>query len=341
MMPIRPDSDPEHWNCNLLASIKNAQAAEEAFIPQKRTSGMSKHEIYLLFSFGSFFLSWIRIQQPKLKRIYADPDSKPWTLPRPSHWYQTQANPNWLYRTFKSICGIYFLRIVSVEKHSSYPRDFPLRPSLQASRPPPPAQQYPSVSICTKPKRSVGTIKKNLWKNHTTNIVRPKQCSGSGSTCFWASRIRIHFLLASWRSMAKLEGSGSISQRRGSADPDLDPHQNVMEPKHWNEHWSNCRPVSTNTAIIKDYVRNVDDWIARLPAARYQGSSQFDFRSGTLDLGGLPPELQRKDSALQVKSKSNTNIRYTGTVPCAKNPTKIYNKKDRYYRGPWPGSSLY
>jgi hypothetical protein len=30
--------------------------------------------------------------------------------------------------------------------------------------------------------------------------------------------------------MVKLEGSGSISQRHGSADPD--PHQNVMDPQH-------------------------------------------------------------------------------------------------------------
>jgi hypothetical protein len=29
----------------------------------------------------------------------------------------------------------------------------------------------------------------------------------------------------------KIAGSGSISQRHGSADPD--PHQNVMDPKHW------------------------------------------------------------------------------------------------------------
>ncbi len=27
--------------------------------------------------------------------------------------------------------------------------------------------------------------------------------------------------------------SGSISQRHGSADPD--PHQNVMDPQHWQE----------------------------------------------------------------------------------------------------------
>ncbi len=29
--------------------------------------------------------------------------------------------------------------------------------------------------------------------------------------------------------MTKIEGSGSISQRHGSADPD--PHQNVMDPQ--------------------------------------------------------------------------------------------------------------
>ncbi len=38
-------------------------------------------------------------------------------------------------------------------------------------------------------------------------------------------------MLASWRSMIKIAGSGSISQRHGSADPD--PPQNVMDPQHW------------------------------------------------------------------------------------------------------------
>jgi hypothetical protein len=31
--------------------------------------------------------------------------------------------------------------------------------------------------------------------------------------------------------MTKIAGSGSISQRHGSADPD--PHQNVIDPQHW------------------------------------------------------------------------------------------------------------
>jgi hypothetical protein len=40
-------------------------------------------------------------------------------------------------------------------------------------------------------------------------------------------------------SMTKVAGSGSgfISQRHGSADPDLDPDppQNDMDPQHWME----------------------------------------------------------------------------------------------------------
>ncbi len=45
------------------------------------------------------------------------------------------------------------------------------------------------------------------------------------------------FLLASWRSMTKIAGSGSISQKHESADLDSDPnpHQNVMDTEHWKE----------------------------------------------------------------------------------------------------------
>ncbi len=38
-------------------------------------------------------------------------------------------------------------------------------------------------------------------------------------------------LLVSWRSMEKIAGSGSISHRHGSGDPD--PYQNVTDPQHW------------------------------------------------------------------------------------------------------------
>ncbi len=45
--------------------------------------------------------------------------------------------------------------------------------------------------------------------------------------------VKILFLLAPWRSMTKITGSGSISQRHGSADLDPDPYQDVMDPQHW------------------------------------------------------------------------------------------------------------
>ncbi len=46
--------------------------------------------------------------------------------------------------------------------------------------------------------------------------------------------LKISFLLESWRSMTKIAGSGSISQKHGSEDPDPDPPQNVMDPEHWS-----------------------------------------------------------------------------------------------------------
>jgi hypothetical protein len=33
-------------------------------------------------------------------------------------------------------------------------------------------------------------------------------------------------------SLTKITGSGSVSQRYGSADPD--PYQNVTDPQHWH-----------------------------------------------------------------------------------------------------------
>ncbi len=39
-------------------------------------------------------------------------------------------------------------------------------------------------------------------------------------------------------------GSGSISQRHGSADPGPDPHQNVMDLEHWSDHSSNSSEAS-------------------------------------------------------------------------------------------------
>jgi hypothetical protein len=43
--------------------------------------------------------------------------------------------------------------------------------------------------------------------------------------------------------MTKIEGSGSISQRRGSADPD--PRQDVLDPQHWS---CDVRSLASNAA---------------------------------------------------------------------------------------------
>jgi hypothetical protein len=53
--------------------------------------------------------------------------------------------------------------------------------------------------------------------------------------------------------MTKIAGSGSISQRHGSADPDPDPdpHQNVMDPQHWSKGFY-CPTVITS--YIKNFV---------------------------------------------------------------------------------------
>jgi hypothetical protein len=58
--------------------------------------------------------------------------------------------------------------------------------------------------------------------------------------------------------MTKIAGSGSISQRHGTADPD--PHQIVMDPEHWSLPLNEteeiisvtivtCRPLSHYTAF--------------------------------------------------------------------------------------------
>jgi hypothetical protein len=48
--------------------------------------------------------------------------------------------------------------------------------------------------------------------------------------------------------MTKIAGSGSgcesISQRHGSADPDPDPPQNVMDPQHCKQHFINYQYAS-------------------------------------------------------------------------------------------------
>jgi hypothetical protein len=57
--------------------------------------------------------------------------------------------------------------------------------------------------------------------------------------------------------MMKIEGSGSIRQRHGSADPDPDPHQNVMDPQH-------CWVLGTlhiSRVCIQTYRRLISGWM--------------------------------------------------------------------------------
>ncbi len=67
---------------------------------------------------------------------------------------------------------------------------------------------------------------------------------------------KICFLLASWRSMRKMAGSGfatgfaSISQRHGPADPD--PHQNVINPDYigLQTEWNIYRQLSYPSPLL-------------------------------------------------------------------------------------------
>jgi hypothetical protein len=55
--------------------------------------------------------------------------------------------------------------------------------------------------------------------------------------------------------MTKIAGSGSISERRGSAEPDPDPHQNVMDPQHCPEKWESGKAkniLSVNMGKFKN-----------------------------------------------------------------------------------------
>ncbi len=85
--------------------------------------------------------------------------------------------------------------------------------------------------------------------------------------------------MASWKSMTKIAGSGSISQRHGSSDPDPDPdpHQNVMDPQHcWQGegmlttavvnrsgcHWTSIKCVLTEA---RDLRKETITWRNKLP----------------------------------------------------------------------------
>jgi hypothetical protein len=57
--------------------------------------------------------------------------------------------------------------------------------------------------------------------------------------------------------MTKIAGSGSISERRGSADPDPDPHQNVMDPQQCPEKWESGKARNILSVNMEKF-RNLD-----------------------------------------------------------------------------------
>ncbi len=69
--------------------------------------------------------------------------------------------------------------------------------------------------------------------------------------------------MASWRSMTKIAGSGSNSQRHGSADPD--PHQNVMDPEHcWGPlTWGWPKAALRYAVSFSSLYQNTDGWMVR------------------------------------------------------------------------------
>ncbi len=62
------------------------------------------------------------------------------------------------------------------------------------------------------------------------------------------------FLFASFKSMRKEVGSGYISQRYGSGDPD--PHQNVTDPQHWIIGHHPAANTDWKTALLKECRRD-------------------------------------------------------------------------------------
>jgi hypothetical protein len=65
--------------------------------------------------------------------------------------------------------------------------------------------------------------------------------------------------------MTKIAGSGSIDQRHGSADPDPDPPQNVMDPHHWLIVFSKAGFAYDWISFIAD----VGGWTGTLIGIRY------------------------------------------------------------------------
>ncbi len=84
---------------------------------------------------------------------------------------------------------------------------------------------------------------------------------------------KISFLLASWRSMTKIAGSGSsfISKRHGSVDPG--PLQNVMDPEHCIQPWLQNQYSHHATPSNENWVFTLarKSWVSIRPGSRHPG----------------------------------------------------------------------
>jgi hypothetical protein len=87
--------------------------------------------------------------------------------------------------------------------------------------------------------------------------------------------------------MTKIDGSGSISQRHGSPDPDLDPHQNAMYPQHCLQAW-----VKEHRTLVKEET------------------------GGKLTAQELAKELARRWKALDKQEKSSYKVGRQWSVQC-------------------------
>ncbi len=67
--------------------------------------------------------------------------------------------------------------------------------------------------------------------------------------------------MASWMSMTKTAGSGSICLRHGSADPDPDPNQNIIYPEHCSRpSRTGPSPASRATSFSGTWWRSAVGW---------------------------------------------------------------------------------
>jgi hypothetical protein len=106
-------------------------------------------------------------------------------------------------------------------------------------------------------------------------------------------------LLASWRSLMKIAGSGfatgsgSISQRNGPADPD--PHQNVINPEH-------CLLQNKKSSLhwTTNWVKYIQAAVLPLPAtSRHSGRKYSEFE---IEMTLLPCWKDEKDSPTHTTS---------------------------------------